>query len=191
MNAVDRRELVLEAATVVFGERGYAGTTTDQVAKAAGVSQPYVVRMFGTKEELFLSVLRRDLARLLDSFRAVLANDPVTNIHHRLGAAYIDMVSDRGILLSLMHGFILGADPVIGKVAREGFMDVYRLLRDEAGFTADQVESFLAHGMLINTLVGIRLTDDYASDADARELLDIAIGDKLPMLEELAREPRA
>jgi AcrR family transcriptional regulator len=147
--------------------------------------------MFGTKEELFLSVLRRDLERLLDSFRAVLADDPATNIHHRLGAAYVDMVSDRGILLSLMHGFILGADPVIGKVAREGFMDVYRLLRDEAGFTADQVQGFLAHGMLINTLVGIRLTDDYASDADARELLDIALGDKLPMLEELAREPRA
>src|SRR3954449_1020813 len=68
MRSVDRRELILEAATAVFGERGYVGATTDAVAKAAGVSQPYVVRMFGTKEALFLAVLDRALDRLLDSF---------------------------------------------------------------------------------------------------------------------------
>ena len=40
------------------------------VARAAGVSQPYVVRMFGTKENLFLEVLERALERLLGAFRA-------------------------------------------------------------------------------------------------------------------------
>ncbi len=74
MKADERRELVLEAATLVFGERGYFGATTDGVAKAAGVSQPYVVRMFGTKETLFLAVLERALERLLRTFRAVLAD---------------------------------------------------------------------------------------------------------------------
>src|SRR4051794_26469431 len=73
MRSGDRRELILEAATSVFGERGYFGATTDAVARAAGVSQPYVVRMFGTKEVLFLEVLRRALDRLLTTFRAALA----------------------------------------------------------------------------------------------------------------------
>ena len=36
--AAERREQMLNAASIVFGERGYAGTTTDAVAKAAGVS---------------------------------------------------------------------------------------------------------------------------------------------------------
>ncbi|MCU1580821.1 MAG: TetR/AcrR family transcriptional regulator, partial [Microbacteriaceae bacterium] len=52
MRAEDRRELILEAATRVFGDRGYIGATTNLVAVAAGVSQPYVVRIFGTKEKL-------------------------------------------------------------------------------------------------------------------------------------------
>ncbi len=50
-----RRESILEAATVVFGERGYHGATTDAIASAAGISQAYVVRMFGSKEELFIA----------------------------------------------------------------------------------------------------------------------------------------
>src|SRR3954469_15639507 len=78
MRSADRRELILEAATAVFGELGYGGATTDKVAKAAGVSQPYVVRMFGTKEQLFLEVLRRALDRLLGVFRVELAKGPGT-----------------------------------------------------------------------------------------------------------------
>src|ERR1700754_4481418 len=72
MRSQDRRELILEAATAVFGERGYGGATTDAVARAAGVSQPYVVRMFGTKEALFLEVLHRALDKLLAAFRGAL-----------------------------------------------------------------------------------------------------------------------
>ena len=47
MNADDRRELVLAAATRAFARSGYAGTSTDAVAREAGVSQPYVVRLYG------------------------------------------------------------------------------------------------------------------------------------------------
>ena len=59
MSAEDRRELVLEAGTRAFAHGGYHGTSTDAVAKEAGVSQPYVVRIFGTKLELFLEVFER------------------------------------------------------------------------------------------------------------------------------------
>ncbi|HEY4267700.1 MAG TPA: TetR/AcrR family transcriptional regulator [Galbitalea sp.] len=182
MGADERRALVLEAATEMFGQYGYAGTTTDRVAAAAGVSQPYVVRIFGTKEKLFIAVLHRDLTRLLTAFRAALAEDTDTPIAHRLGLAYADLLKDRGLLLSLMHGFVLGADPEIGKVARCGFLDVYRFLKDEAGISPADASSFLAHGMLLNTLVGIRMTDDYSTDPDARELLEGSLGAKLPLL---------
>src|SRR3954463_13204345 len=87
MRSEDRRELILQAATASFGERGYVGTTTDAVAKAAGVSQPYVVRMFGTKEALFLEVLHRALDKLMAAFRSALADgiaagDSPQNIGH-------------------------------------------------------------------------------------------------------------
>ena len=61
LSSDERREQILVAALAVFGAKGYVGTTTDDVAKAASVSQPYVVRLFGTKENLFLAVLRAAL----------------------------------------------------------------------------------------------------------------------------------
>src|SRR5476649_2364955 len=95
MPSDERRILVLEAATAVFGQRGYAGTTTDQVAMAAGVSQPYVVRMFGTKEKLFLAVLQRALDVLMAAFRRALTEESDIPVHDRLGLAYADLLTDR------------------------------------------------------------------------------------------------
>ncbi|MBN9195873.1 MAG: TetR/AcrR family transcriptional regulator, partial [Microbacterium sp.] len=57
LSSDERREQIVRAAIAVFGARGYVGATTDEVAKAAGVSQPYVVRLFGSKESLFLAAL--------------------------------------------------------------------------------------------------------------------------------------
>ncbi|MES1169913.1 MAG: TetR/AcrR family transcriptional regulator [Leifsonia sp.] len=188
MRSEDRRELILEAATAVFGERGYVGATTDAVARAAKVSQPYVVRMFGTKETLFLEVLRRALDRLLATFRAALADGIAAGesgqaVGHRIGQSYADLLSDRGLLLSLMHAFILGSDPVIGKAAREGFLDVYKFLRLEAGFSPVEADDFLAHGMMMNTMVGLRMADEYAGgDPCAVDLLETALPNKLDLL---------
>ncbi len=190
MASSDRRELVLTAATEVFGQYGYAGTTTDKVASAAGVSQPYVVRIFGTKEKLFLEVLHRALNLMLVSFRAAIADTSSEYpLHRRMGLAYVDLLQDRGLLLSLMHGFVLGTDPVIGEVARCGFLEIYELLKNEAGMTPTEANDFMAHGMMLNTLVGIRMTDDYDSSPGARELLDESFGGKREVL--LATPPPA
>lgn len=190
MRAEDRRELVLEAATRVFGERGYHGATTDAIAKAAGVSQPYVVRMFGGKEALFLGVLGRALDRVSSAFRRALAELPPgaspLDRAHCIGAAYGEMLSDRGLLLSLMHAFVAGGDPEIGAAARAGFLQVYRLLRDEAGLSAEEVQTFLAEGMLLNTLVGMRMALEAGSDPAARELVQNVAPTKYDLLVQLA-----
>lgn len=189
MRAEDRRELVLEAATAVFGDRGYVGATTDAVARAAGVSQPYVVRMFGTKEALFLAVLGRALDRLIATFTAEIEADPeasADDLHRRIGVAYVELLADRGLLLSLMHAFVLGADPAIGRAAREGFLDVYRLLRSRGGFSDTEAADFLAGGMLLNTLAGIRMADE-VDDPDARELLEAVAPTKWELLVDVTR----
>jgi len=190
MKAEDRRELVLAAATQVFGDFGYWGATTDQVARAAGVSQPYVVRMFGTKEALFLEVLQRALDHLLGEFRRVLAAGR-EELGPRLGRAYIELVGDRGIHLVLMHAFGMGSDPVIGARARQGFLEVYEFLRDEAGFGPEQAQSFLASGMLINTMVGLRMSDEFESNPMAAECLIVALPEKLDIVLDLGKAQRA
>lgn len=182
MSAADRRAQILDAATDLFGQRGYHATTTDQVAQAAGISQPYVVRMFGTKEKLFLEVLDRALTTLLDVFRAVLADpdnaDNPSAPQTRLGAAFVDLVHTRGVHRTLLHGFVSGNDPVIGAAARKGFVDIYRFLRDEAGFSPEEINGFLAQGMLFSVLLGIELPSTFGQDADSDELMVTAFADK-------------
>jgi AcrR family transcriptional regulator len=199
--SAERREQILEAASLVFGERGYFGATTDQIAKAAGISQPYVVRMFGSKENLFLGVLVRSLDRLMVAFTETIeewkaegspadAHGPlgvtVTGAHgeigRRLGLAYVNLIEDRGLLLSLMQAFSMGQDPAIGGKARDGFLTIYRLLRDEAEFAPEEVRSFLAEGMLLNTLLGLRLPDRYGRDEAATELLECTFRTKLDLV---------
>lgn len=59
MPVAERRELVLEAAGRLFGERGYEGTRLDQIAAAAGVTKPIVYRHFDSKRDLYLALLDR------------------------------------------------------------------------------------------------------------------------------------
>ena len=55
----ERREEILEAAFTAFSETGFEGTSTDDIAAAVGISQPYLFRLFGTKKELFLAAVER------------------------------------------------------------------------------------------------------------------------------------
>jgi TetR/AcrR family transcriptional regulator len=192
MPAAERREQILDAATAIFGQRGYHGTTTDQIAKEAGISQPYVVRMFGSKQDLFLEVVGRALDTLFTAFRDALP-DPGdgSTLQARLGGAFIDLVSSVGVHRTLLHAFVSGNDPVIGKAAREGFVGIYRFLRDEAGFSGDDVERFLGGGMLISVLLGIEMPSTFGQDPDADELMQATFGEKCAKVLDVAGPGRA
>jgi len=192
MRAEERRELVLAAAASVFGERGYVGATTDAVARAAGVSQPYVVRMFGSKAALYRAVLERSLDRLVGMFREAIATSRNREeLAACIGVEYVELLADRGLLLSLMQAFMLGTDPEIGPIARAGWIRVYRVLRDEAGLGPEEAMDVLSGGMLINTLVGVRLAADWDAEPDVREMLAAALPNKADVLRRLVDEGRA
>ena len=208
--AAERRELILVAATGVFAQRGYAGATTDQIARAAGISQPYVVRMFGSKEQLFLEAFDRALGTVLDAFRAVIAAydagqladqvaamDPAAgtrredHLKYFMAVTYVDLIEDRGILMMLMQSFVAGHEPVIGPRSRDGFLAMFALIREEAGMDADAARDFLAQGMLMNTLISLRLPELYGQDAGADELLECTLRAKLSMVLDASRAEAA
>lgn len=171
MSSDERREQIVTAAIAVFGARGYEGTTTDDVARTAGVSQPYVVRLFGSKESLFLAAMQSSMDELMRVFRAALADEASDRpVSKRIGEAYVELLSVRGLHQTLSHAWLLGGHPVIGPAARRGFAQVWRFFRDEAGLDAEEARAFLAEGMLINVMIGMRLVDDYGSDASITEL---------------------
>lgn len=156
MPAEQRRELILQAATRAFAASGYAGTSTDAVAKEAGVSQPYVVRMFGTKLDLFLAVFGHACGRIEAAFRHVLDErpfDPASeDDKHRMGHAYTELLADSDFLHVLMHGFSASGIPEIGAAARERMGRIFETL-GETGWPEEQVRDFIAHGMLLNVLL--------------------------------------
>ena len=187
MSSDERREQIVAAALAVFGARGYEGTTTDDVARTAGVSQPYVVRLFRSKENLFLAAMKSALDELLRVFRAVLADDSSDRpVAKRIGEAYVDMLSTRGLHQTLSHAWLLGGHPVIGPAARKGFAQVWQFFRDEAGLEADEARMFLAEGMLINVMIGMRLVDDYGSDPRITELFRACFPTELPHILDIA-----
>ncbi|WP_194409326.1 TetR/AcrR family transcriptional regulator [Microbacterium cremeum] len=181
----ERRQQILRAATAVFGARGYEGATTDEVARAAGVSQPYVVRLFGSKENLFLATIEDALVRLIAGFRAALAEGDDETLRKRIGQAYVDLLEVRGLHQTLAHAYLLGSHPMIGPAARRGFTAVWRFFRDEVGMDADEARAFMAEGMLISTMIGLRLVDDYGSDPQITELFRACFPTELPHVLEL------
>lgn len=52
-----RREQILATAVDLFSKRGFKGTTTKEIAKAAGVSEAMVFRHFATKDDLYAAIL--------------------------------------------------------------------------------------------------------------------------------------
>lgn len=185
MAGPDRRELVLAAATRAFARGGYAGTSTDAVAREAGVSQPYVVRIFGTKLALFLEVLERSCERIRAAFEAVLEEGPFDpdsdDDWARLGLAYTELLRDRDLLMVMMHGFSGGDIDEIARCSRQGMGRIFATVRS-TGCTDERARDFISQGMLLNVMLSMRATEHLDEDADLAALTTCAFGDSLPFV---------
>ncbi len=183
MSSAQRREQVLEAALQVFADGGYAGTTTDQVARAAGVSQPYVIRMFGSKQQLFAQVYQRACERVVAALGGV---EPGPDAGERMGQAYVELLADHNLLQLMMHGYVAGADPEIGRIARHTLAEAYRLFRERTGGTPEKARVFVAHGMLINVLIASGAPQHLGEDPDVDDLTICTMGEALDAVRQAA-----
>ena len=189
MSAEERREAILAAATRAFARGGYHGTSTDVVAKEAGVSQPYVVRMFGTKLELFLEVFERSVGRIKAAFDEVLDAGPFDpgseEDKARMGLAYAELLRDHDFLQVQMHGFSSGGVPEIAAAARRCMGSVFETIR-RTGWDDEQARDFIAYGMLLNVMISMRAPEHLAPGDPLTALTTCAFGDALELLESQA-----
>ena len=75
MTGTQRRHQLIDIARAIFAERGYDGTSVEEVAQRAGVSKPVVYEHFGGKEGLYAVVVDREMSALLDGITASLTNN--------------------------------------------------------------------------------------------------------------------
>src|SRR5688572_29101921 len=86
-----RREEILAVAIEQFAVGGYHGTSTEAIARAAGISQPYLFRLFRTKRELFLACHERTDEKLRGVFeRAAAGGATPAERLHLMGRAYVE-----------------------------------------------------------------------------------------------------
>src|SRR5579864_2533639 len=89
LTASERREQILEAAVTVFAERGYEGASTDVIARMAGISQPYLFRLFGTKRELIIATIKRCFEDTEQLFTRAASGHSGDEALEAMGLAYV------------------------------------------------------------------------------------------------------
>jgi AcrR family transcriptional regulator len=159
MSADDRRELVLDAALIEFARGGLAGTSTDAIAERAGISQPYLFRLFGTKRDLFIAAANRCFANISQAFAA--AGEGLGGIEamHAMGESYEGLIADRENLLAQLQMYAACDDPEIRECARRGFRGLYNQVQSASGAGPVEMANFFAMGMLCNVATALQLGD--------------------------------
>ena len=159
-----RREEILEAAMREFAHGGLHGTSTEDIARRAGVSQPYLFRLFGTKKELFIASARRCFDRVLAAFRDAADGKHGEDAKRAMGEAYDRLLADRELLLGQMQVYAACGDQDVRDAARAGFAELFRYVESVTGASTLEIRDFFALGMLMNVAATLDLPQICSED---------------------------
>jgi len=174
-SADERREAVLEAARLEFAGRGLHAASTDEIARRAGISQPYLFRLFGTKKQLYLASVEQSFGRVLEAFREAAGDLRGEEALEAMGYAYRELLADRTMLRGQLQAYAACDDPEIREVARRGFGDIIALAEEVSGAGPAEVARWAAKGMLLNVLAAMQLQD--ATEPWAARLVEACLED--------------
>ncbi|GAB3429689.1 TetR/AcrR family transcriptional regulator [Actinophytocola sediminis] len=168
LTAAERSEQLVAAAITAFSANGYAGTTTDDIARLADITQPYVIRLFGSKQRLFIAGIERAADRIEQTFRE--AGTELSD----LALAYDRLLAERELLAMMLHAYAASGEQAIGDVVRARFGRIYQLVRELTGAAPEQVREFLGTGMLLTVLSSLRVVgpSPVAPDPWMTEIVD-------------------
>jgi AcrR family transcriptional regulator len=159
--ADERRDAVIAAAVHEFAAGGYVGTSVDSIARAVGVSQPYLFQLFGTKRELFLAVVRRCFERTRLVFHEAARRQPTDypecSVLHAMGLAYMQLLSDRDLLRIHLQAYAACGDEDVRQVVREEFAATYVAVKKESDASDEEIHRFFAEGMLLNVAAALEM----------------------------------
>lgn len=162
MSADERRESVIRAAMGEFAHGGYNGTSTEAIARRVGVSQPYLFRLFPNKQAMFLAAAEHCLATTRRVFSDAAEGLPPEERLEAMAGSYQKLIhDDPDKLLMQMQMYVAVAaaeatgDHDFGATIRAGWQELWDAVHLELGADVGETTTFLAYGMLINTLVSL------------------------------------
>jgi AcrR family transcriptional regulator len=159
--ADERRDAIIVAALHAFAEGGYSGTSTETIARAVGVSQPYLFQLFGTKRELFLAVVRHGFQRTRlvfhEAARRGPEDDQACSILDLMGTAYMRLLDDRDLLRVQLQAYAACGDEDVRVVVREEFTELYASVKRDSAASNEEIHRFFAEGMLLNVAAALEI----------------------------------
>lgn len=157
--AEERREAVLAAAGHEFARHGFHGASTDAIARGAGISQPYLFRLFGSKRDLYIASVRRCFRRMLETMQAAAEGLRGDDALRAIGEAYAEqLTTDPSMLQAQLQAYAAALDDEDVRTAvRDGFGDIVAYTERVSGATPEQIARFHATGMLLNSIAAIGL----------------------------------
>jgi AcrR family transcriptional regulator len=169
-SADQRREAVLEAAQLEFAERGLHGASADEIARRAGISQPYLFRLFGTKKELYVASVERCWAETLAVFERASEGLSGQAALKAMGSAYHELLADRTMLRAQLQAYAACDDADVRRAVRRGFGEIMALAERVSGAPPAEITRWFAMGMLLNVVAAMDLQQ--AREPWARRLLE-------------------
>jgi len=156
-SAEERREEIVEIAIRQFAVSGYNGTSTEAIAREAGISQPYLFRLFKTKRELFLACFDVFHERIHETFRSAAEGVPKDEALMHMGRAYIQLLDDTSIRLFQLQAYAACSDPVIQSRVRDSYGTLVKQVTRLSDAAPEVVWQFFSHGMLLNVIAALDL----------------------------------
>jgi AcrR family transcriptional regulator len=131
--AAERREQLLDVAQTLFAQQGYAGATTSQIARAAGVTEPIIYRHFKSKRDLFVALIERTGKRTLELWQRDLtdASDPAERLARILADNPMVSVEGRAGYKVLLQAIPEVDDPMIRAAVAEHMGVLHQFITDE------------------------------------------------------------
>ena len=106
LSASDRKNQIIEKASIVFAEKGYEGARTKEIAEACGITEPVLYQHFKNKEAIFFETQRIGRRNLIKYWRRITEESPNA------------LEAYRRIIISLVK--YMGTNPVMASVIIQG-----------------------------------------------------------------------
>jgi AcrR family transcriptional regulator len=171
--AGERREEVLAAAVEEFARAGYHGASTDAIARRAGISQPYLFRLFGSKKDLYVAGVRRCFRRTLEAMQGAAEGLRGEDALEAMGRAYGLLLSTDPLMLQAQLQTYAAAldDDDVRQAVREGYGDLYAYVERVSGASDRRLARFFANGMLLNVIAAMGFHEEAEPEQWAYRLL--------------------
>lgn len=161
-----RRRVVLDAAVACFARKGYYGTTTGEIAERAEISQPYVYRLFASKETLFAGAILHVSELISDALTGAEAGADEAGPHRQpeavmraIRSAYSTLIEDRDVMRFLMQASCAADEPLVAEALRTCYARQVELVSELLNHDDAAVRHWFGAGMLENVTLTLGLAD--------------------------------